>query len=370
MARLTFYSFHKIKTYNAMYNGVVGGRGLGKTYGGQKDAIKDAFKFGNHKEDDGLVANRQFILLRRYKEELASARKGFFTAVQREFPDYDFRIHEGVAQATHTIERKPDETDVEFRNRKKTREWVTIGHFIALSQAQHKKGTSYHNVYTIIFDEFIIEKGHLRYLDGEVDAFNNFYNTVDRWEDRVKVFFFANSVSIMNPYFTEWEIEPDQEKEFVVRANGFIVFHFPDSEKFRNEVFSTKFGQFIKETSPEYADYAVGNQFADNHGMLLGTKDYRATYLFSLETSNGPFSVWKSEPIGEIQRETKYYIQRKQPKTPLMFTLLMHKVNEDKPYMSYSNSPLANLRTAFTYGRVMFDDQKTRNTFAEIFDRR
>lgn len=371
MARLTFYSFDRLLSFNARYNGVVGGRGLGKTFGAKKRCVKDAIKYGHFTENGELVARRQFILLRRYKEEVASAKDGFLSDFHQEFPDYDLIIFGNKAKMTEKLERKPDESDAEFDKRMKKRKWITIGYFVALSTAQQKKGVSYHNVYTIIFDEFIIEKGNVQYLTNEVSKLNNFYSTVDRWNDRVRLFMLANSVGIDNPYFNEWDIRPDEESEFVVRGpNGFVVFHFPDSEKFKNEVFATAFGQFIKETSPEYADYAVNNQFVDNHGMLLGGKDYKATYLFSLETKNGVFSVWKSAAVREMSRELNYYVQKKRPRQELMFTLLPQKMNEDKVLMTYNDGPLSNLRGAFRRGRVLFDEPKTRNTFIAIFERK
>lgn len=361
MAKLSYYNDQQLLSRQATYNGVVGARGLGKTYGFKKRAIRDAIKRG-----------REFILLRRYKEELNEARSTFFADVGHEFPDHDFRTFGKYAQSSPVLKRIDGETEAERVKREKTRSWTTIGYFVALSTAQQKKGTSYPNVHTILFDEFIIEKGNVRYIQNEVTAFNNFYSTVDRWNDRVKVFFLANSVNIMNPYFLEWEIRPDEESEFVTRGDGFICFHFPDSAKFQSEVFQTRFGKFIKTTSPEYADYAVGNTFSDNHDLLLDLKDYRATHLFNLETKHGVFSVWQARnaEASLLGSRTTYYVQNKLPKSGLMFTLLADKMDENKMLMTYRDKPLEALRTAFRTGNVMFDTPPTRNTFIDIFERR
>lgn len=370
MARLTFYSFTKIRSYNATYMGVCGGRGLGKTFGGKDIVIDAALDADTVKIGGRLESQKQFILLRRYKEELTQAKVGFLADIAHKFPRHELRVNGSYFEFRESLDRAPDEDDKTFEQRNKKNEWIIGGHFVALSIAQHVKGRSFARVHWMIFDEFIIEKGNMQYLPSEVTAFNNFYNTVDRWEDRVKVFFFSNSVSIMNPYFLEWDIKPDQESEFVKRANGFIVFHFPDADKFQNEVFATRFGSFIKQTSPEYADYAVGNNFADNHEMLLGTKDYRATYLFTLETRKLTFSVWKSAPIGQATSELNYYVQRKRPKKELMFTMLADRMNDEKTLMTHSDVPLANLRSAFRHGRILFDTQTTRNAFVELVEKR
>jgi hypothetical protein len=343
--KLSYYSYSRIDSYNATYNGIIGGRGLGKTFGCKRKVLRAAIKRGD-----------QFILLRRYKEELSEARSTFFADIAHEFPDYDFRAHGKFAQMSPALKDGEQVKD-------KDREWQTIGYFLALSTGQRYKGSAFPRVTTIIFDEFLIEKGNIQYLRGEVTAFNNLYSTIDRWNDRTKVFFLANSVQIMNPYFIAWGILTDDVKEvpeFVVRKNGFIAFHFPDSEQFKSEVFETKFGQFIKDT--EYADYAVGNEFSDNHGLLIGRKTSDAAYRFTLETGNGTYSVWADG--------NGYYIQGKRPKgQETLFTLLPQKVTEDKMLMVFSDTPLSILRTCWRQGKVVFDTPATRNTFAEIFTR-
>jgi len=335
-----FYNLSKILSYNAAYNMCVGGRGIGKTYGFKKKGIRDA-----------IVKGDEFIYLRRYKTELQTARNTFFADVGNEFPNHDFRLNGWLAQASLIADRDAG----------KKREWITLGYFIALSQAQNIKSVAFPKVKTIIFDEFIIEKGALHYLPDEAVIFNNFYSTVDRYKDKTRAFFLANSVSIMNPYFLEYEIRPDQSSEFVIKAGGFLVCHFINSDEFANEVYQTKFGKFIKDT--DYADYAVGNAFDDNHESLLALKNPKARYLFTLECKTGSFSVWH-----DIYTDD-YFIQSKRPKAEMIFTLLSERMAEDKKLMSFTDKPLAYLRAGFRAGRVSFDKPSTRNTFADIFKR-
>lgn len=336
-----YYDYAKLLSYNATYNFLVGGRGLGKTFGAKKKAIRDA-----------LTKGEQFVLLRRYKTELATARNTFFADIQVAglFPDYDFKTMGMYALAS----------PVALRDEKK-RPWTTIGFFCALSLGQTYKGSSFPNVKTIIFDEFLIENGSFHYLPDESTVLNNFYSTVDRWQDKARVFFLANSVSIMNPYFIAYEIRPDENKEFIVKAGGFLAAHFPDSTEFASSVFETAFGKFIKGT--DYADYAVANAFDDNTEAMINSKDSKARYLFTLECKNGSFSVWFNLFTSE------YFVQDKLPKTQEIFTLIPAKMDAHKTLMTFSDRPLGYLRTAFRQGKVSFDKPSTRNTFAEIFKR-
>jgi len=339
MKKHPYYNYNRLLSRNGTYNFLVGGRGLGKTYGAKKKVINDFIKKGD-----------QFIYLRRYKTELATARNTFWADIEHEFPDYDFRSNGGLAQISPISERE-----------NKKREWATMGYFISLSTSQNQKSVAFPKVKTIIYDEFIIEKGAIHYLPDESTIFNNFYSTVDRYQDKTKVLFLANSVSIMNPYFIEYEIRPDQEKEFLSKEDGFIICHFPDSADFSLSVYQTRFGRFIKNT--EYADYAVGNTFDDNKDSMLGLKDSKSRYMFTLECRNGSFSVWLN------MFNNEYYIQAKLPKTQDIFTLIPDKMDTHKTLMSFTDRPLANLRNAFRKGDVYFDKPATRNTFTEIFKR-
>ena len=334
----TYYSYDKIMSYNATYNFIVGPRGNGKTYGAKRLAIRAWIKKG-----------WQFIYLRRYRDEIRG-RGTFFADIAYEFPDWDFRVQGMEAQAAPTVTR--DE---------KKREWQTIGYFMTLSTSQARKSEAYPNVRYILYDEFIIEKSSIRYLPNEPKIMNDLYSTIDRYNDRVRVLFMANTISVMNPYFLEYEIRPDQTTEIGTSHGGFIAWHFPDSEAFRGEVYATKFGRFIAQT--EYAEYSVEGQFSDNHDGLLESKDPLARYRFTLETKYGRFSVWLN-PFDNV-----YYLQEKRPKDETVITLVPEKHNADSVLVKDNDKLVQFLKTSFRKGRMFFDTPKTRNAFIEVFRR-
>src|SRR6185312_10014774 len=289
------------------------------------------------------------------------SRNSFFADIFHEFPEYDFRTNGELAQMS----------PVSLRDEKK-RPWETIGYFLALSTAGNLKSVSYPLVTKIVYDEFILEKGMTHYLPNEEKAFNQFYSTVDRWKDKTRVFFLANAVSIMTPFFLAYNIKPDEESEWVRRKfirtpdggkRNFIVCHFPDSEDFQQEAYKTAFGQFIEST--EYADFALGNEFADDHDGLIAAKTSNADYQYTLETIHGTFSVWldfdQSPPI--------WYILERRPKNELLYTLIPERMDDDKYLMTYNDKLLQLLRTAFKQRRAYFDTSKSRNAFAEIAKR-
>lgn len=342
--KLDYYDYSKLFSYNAKFMFLCGARGLGKTYGAKKKAIAAAIKYGD-----------QFVYLRRYKEESQLSRKTFWADIESQFPDYDFRTHGDEAQMASSEDRGS-----------KDREWTTIGFFIALSTGQTRKGQSFPNVKLIIFDEFILEKGMTHYIANEAVVFQNLYSTIDRWTDKTRVLFLANSVTITNPYFLYWDIKPDEIGKFYAshhleNGNPFMVCHFADGKDFAAGVRKTAFGQFIDNT--EYASYAVDSQFSDNHLGMLGKKPSTAVYYMTIEAKQGIYSVWVDYP------NKTFYMQTKRPKNEQIYTLLHDKMDQGKILLTFNDPQMSYLRTAFTHGRTYFDNQKCRNAFIEIFKR-
>lgn len=337
--KLPYYDFGKVLSYNAVYNFIVGGRGLGKTYGAKKHAINNFIREG-----------KQFIYLRRFKTELGT-RSTFFDDIAHEWPEFQFRVNGHQAEMRFSSDPESEEP------------WKIMGYFAALSNSQSRKSVAYPNVTTIIFDEFIIEKGALHYLPSEQEVFNNFYSTVDRWKDKTRVLFLANSVSIMNPYFMTYKIRPT--REFVRAHKGFVLAHFAKSENFANAVRETRFGKFIAGT--EYEDYSVGNVFKDGHDYLIERKSAYGEYLTTIKTrSSGAFSIWVERGTNT---QPKFFAQRKRPKSERVVVLDPTMVSEDAVYLPYSDKLLQTIRTAYNRGRMYFDEPETRNSFAELYKR-
>ena len=331
----SYYSLHDVLTRNGVYNFITGPRGNGKTYSAKKHAIKRFIDRGE-----------QFIYLRRYSTELSSTLT-FFADVGQEFDGWDFQVFGG---------------EFKIRREGSKDKWVTMGYAFALSKSATYKSKPMPNVHTIIFDEYLIEKGHRRYLQNEATVFNDFFNTVDRYQDRVRVFFLGNSISIANPYFNHFKITPpiSGEKEWVTSGNGFIVAHFPKSNSYVNEVGLSRFAQFIQNFDPDYAEYAMASLFKDNTGDLLGRKHKDARYLYSLSSSQGSLSVWIYKDL--------FFLQEKQPESPNMFTTDHNRVTRDVHLLESNNYFFTMVKNAYGKGGVLFDKPSTRATFVSCFN--
>lgn len=335
-AELPYYNFDRVYSYNAVFNFICGARGLGKTYGAKDKVIKKFLRNGE-----------QFIYLRRFKTEMRAAR-AFFDDIDHTFKGVLFRLNGDQFEVC----REPKKI-------RKENKWEVMGYAIALSTAQNQKGRAFPLVRTIIFDEFIIEKGLVHYLPDEVTVMTNFYSTVDRNRNNTRVLFLANSISIQNPYFVKYKIRPEKVGDLITMARGFIVAHFVDSTEFNAKVYQTRFGEFIEGT--EYADYALGNEFADNHELMIERKPAHAEYAYTLETREGTFSIWYD------RKESLYYLQQKRPGQELKYTMLPGKVDKDNRLLLKNDEILRMLRASFKNGAMRFDEAHTRNAMLNVF---
>lgn len=342
-ARRTFsyYDFGPILSHNAEFNFVVGGRGLGKTYGAKKRAIKRAIERGE-----------EFIYLRRYEKERTKSRDTFFADLiaNEEFPEWDFRSNGNYFEMTSAATRGD-----------KKREWTRIGYAMVLSTAQQDKSVAFPNVTTIIFDEFIIEKGAIRYLPNETVVFNNLYSTVDRWQDKTKVFFLANAVSIGNPYFITYGILPDADTTFLKldygKAKGFIAADFPDADEFASEVKKTRFGQFID--GSDYEEFAIMNKFHDNTKALLGVKDPKALLYFNFQTDTQTVAVWYNE------MSQTFYVHEKVPPGQRTVTMNVGYLDGKKILMLPREPIMKRLMSALRHDRMKFENPMIRELWIQ-----
>lgn len=341
-----YYDYRKLYSLNCTFNLVIGARGVGKTYGAKRDAIKDAIINGN-----------EFVYLRRYDEDLKASKMTFFDDVMHEFPDWEFRVNGRIAEAA-TVASSAD----------KKRNWRRIGFFAALSVAQGQKSVSYHRVQRIIFDEFIADQVG-KYLQDEVRTFMNFYSTVARTRPNVRAYLLANAVTIANPYFARWKIRVPKDAEIVrhfkdkTTGRYFMAVHFPRAVDFVSQVAATEFGRFMLEADPEFALFAMKNEFHDNNGALIKKKDPDAHYRWTLLTNSGDIAMWYS-PITKMWYGTE---QRPPEANEKLFTIEPKYQREGVPLLAMNDPLMSRMRTAWRRDRVRFQNPAVKASFLETF---
>lgn len=262
-----YWDIQKVIDYDALFNFIVGGRGVGKTYGAKQYVINDFLKNGN-----------QFIYIRRYKTEFKKISK-FFDDILDKYPDYEFTVNKGNFLIKH----------------KCCEEWQIIGAYIALSTAKVEKSVAYPNVNTIIFDEFIIEQGYLRYLKDEVTNFLEAYSTIARLRD-VKVYFLSNALTITNPYFIYFNISLPYGRQ--IKKKGDILVQLYNNKQFEEKASQTRFGNIIKDT--QYGKYAINNNFYLDNENFVQKKTGFSRNLFCFKYKDEKYGVWYDSEVNLI----------------------------------------------------------------------
>lgn len=321
-----FYNFHELLSHNALFNFVIGNRGAGKTYGFKKLAIKGFLKRG-----------RQFIYLRRYKTEF-DAVSTFFNDISHEFPNVDFE----VKGKTFYINGK------------------IAGYAVALSTALTKKGTSYHDVDLIGFDEFVIDSKVIHYMHNEVTAFLEFYETVARLRDNVRVCFISNNVSIVNPYFLYWNIKPKKGKRF--SKFGHILVEFVQNEDFVDAKYKTRFGQLIKGTT--YGNYAIENESLKDNMNFVERKSGGSRFEFSIVYNGHSYGFWT-----DYEKGLCFVSNDVDPYNKFVYSLTdaEHNINVMLVKTASKSFMLKGAIDAYEGGYMRFEDMQIKNQCIEMF---
>lgn len=211
-----FYDFQKVLSYNSMLNFIIGERGVGKTYGATKFVINDFLK-----------RDHEFVYLRRYKTELKKSVPHFFDALKS---NDEFKEHKlSVKNGNFFIDEK------------------IAGYSMPLSTANILKSSSFPKVQTIIFDEFIIDKGTYHYLRNEVEQLLDIIETIARLRD-IRVFFLGNAISITNPYFLYFNLDLPYHSDIRTYKDNLILVNYIKNEEYRKVKKQTKFGKLIEGT--------------------------------------------------------------------------------------------------------------------------
>jgi hypothetical protein len=264
----SYYSYNTIRSYNKWLNFIISGRGGGKTYGFKKMAIRDYLKTGE-----------QFIYLRRYETELRT-KYNFFEKIEPEFPGYEFKINGEFGY---------------IRTKDSDEKWDIICYFIPLSTAGTKyKGGDYPRVSKICFDEFIIKEGMVRYIKDEPFLLKEFYSTVDRDEDRVQVFCLGNNISLINPYFTHFNVSINPELRFNQDKTKTIVIEMFENAEITSNKKQTRFGMTCDGT--DYGRYSIDNEsYSDRDDFITPRPSGKSIFLLSFKVGMHELGVWQNE---------------------------------------------------------------------------
>ena len=268
-----WYDKQQLLSYNKIFNFVLSNRGGGKTFHFTRWAI-----------DDFKKTRSMCVWVRRYQTEIDEMLLNgkFFDAVRNYYPEDKLSIEGNTGLINGEV----------------------FIYFIALSTSRQLKSNNYPTVNKIVYDEFIIDKGRITYIKNEPEVFLDLFETVARLRDNVRAVFLANSVTVVNPYFTFFRIRPNAGKRFNVYPRGICVEFFTDAE-FIAAKQKTRFGQLIDGT--RYSKYSVHNEWLNDSDTFVEKKPKDGcTFLMGLKYQGQMYGFWVNYDKGNIYVNRQY----------------------------------------------------------------
>lgn len=254
-----YYNYNKIKTYRQPIKAIVGGEGIGKTYGLKIELLQE-----NDKEPFEVV---WFI---RYDVDINPL---YIQKWQDDLPiEYKERIT--VDGQTILVDGKP------------------FVYFKALSKFIVGKGIPYPNVKHAVFDEFILDKDS-RYLSNEIFAFKRWTQSIFRLRN-VSWWLLANALTFDNPYFNYFKVKKSKDSEWF--SNDKIVVHFPKGRKeFISVAMEADYYKLFNDE--ETISYGLNAEFYFDNEEFISSQPRYAQPKFNIKVGKEIYSIWGTKKL-------------------------------------------------------------------------
>lgn len=189
-SKIKYYSLDNILAQNADYNIIYGERSNGKTTAVLRYALE------RHINSDYV---EQLAIVRRWEEDFKgkNGQQMFESIVALGW------VKEMTGGEYNSIYYFSQRWYLAYYNENGEKEKQGVEPFalgFSIGSEEHYKSTSYPNITTILFDEFITRK---LYLTNEFVSFQNLLSTIIRLRTNVKIFMCGNTINKYCPYFAE-----------------------------------------------------------------------------------------------------------------------------------------------------------------------
>ena len=324
-----WYDLNDALSKNRLLTFLIGNRGCGKTFACQKWAIKDFVRSGY---------KNKFLWLRRYGSEVDEIKgKWCSNTLMQQFPD----------------------NEITFHGKKILVDKKEAGLIMALSTSQRVKSVNFDEFDKIIFDEFLIDVGSLRYIRDEPILYNELAESVIRLRNNVRCIFIGNAISIVNPYFSFYNIKPDISKEFTLYPE--ICIHLYKNEDYITAKKGSRLGKLNQNN--RYGLYAIDNKFLRDDYNFIKDRPTDLTYIMTIIYENERYGCWYSK------KEGIYYFDNIVEHT--CKSILCVSMDELEENALYKKSQFLRPRTEilkiyFNEGKIYFNDVVTKKKIYEV----
>lgn len=323
-----YYDYDKLFSHDGwLISFIIAERGLGKTFGAKLACLKRFLKYGE-----------EFMYVRRYKTELDASLATFWSDLQSNgyFEDHKLGVQKSKLLTKFTCDGK------------------VCGYAVPLSTSNILKSTAFPKVKYIVFDEYLLHQGGTyRYLKNEMTLFLDLVETVFRLRDG-KVLMLGNSVNTFaSPYFTYWNLDISDGKEFKSYQDGAILVHYARNDEYRAIKKQTKFGKLIDGT--EYGRMAIDNVDVTMNNQFISKRPEKSSFKALMIINGNKIGVWYGSD------HFVYLSDKYEPNTVNKFALDFNDHTESTIFTSARENIYLNMCVhAYKHGWLKFENERVK----------
>lgn len=359
-----YYTGDALLSYNSKLSMCVGAREIGKTFFFKKLVLKNWIK-----------KKQEFIYLRRTQTELYEIDKEKFFPL--ELLNQAFKDFELISNTTNlagtiilfTCSNKEYGLNKDTNRMLITSKKITINNIVvcylkSLSTWVKLKGAEYDSVYTILYDEFLIDitSVHSRYLPNEYDALIQLSSTVFRRREGCRVIMLANATNYNNPYFNHFNFEGDNSKRFWpikgTLPNGekqvICVVEFPPMSMITPE---NNPSFYLLSQNTAVFESNIENKFQQKMNLNIGKIKGEKFRLYSVYCNGTCMTAYNAQGV--------IYIAKGFDKNATVYTFNLKEVENGFVYLNRSEGISKALRMAYYRGQLFFEDREVKTKFYE-----
>lgn len=342
-------SYHDGESKRALLTMVVGGNGIGKTYGLRKWLVNRFLKTGE-----------TFCEICRHSSEIPTISAGWFGKLEanNEFSDKLFKTEAGIAYVADRFDSDGNELD-----KVPADGWNICGYFVALSQFENVKRSTFVNVGTCVFDEFILDrsKPNCRYMRNEFSLLMKICVAVFReipgdGKDR-RIVMMANAVDMVNPYFLEYGISEPPRYGFTWFNDKHVLLHYVkpwDAEERKSETVVGLLTSGRVEQQQMFDNVMFGSS-----SDFVRKKPSDARFCYAIVYNARRFGVWRDQ-------KGRMYITDKIPKDGLTYAISTLDNGVDVVMAKRTSPMLKALCELYYLGMVYYENPALRGGLEQV----
>lgn len=338
---MSFYDWHSTFSRQTGSQGefcfVIGGKGIGKTFGLRLQCVRDYLK-----------KRVRFVELCRTKEEMKSVQAGYFDKLQQEgfFTNCEFKCEKNQGFISTG------------------QDWECICYFVALTDFQKSKKRTFANVRRVIFDEAVIDSRdrYHRYLSNEFYILTNILDTIFREQPNddpvYRVYLLGNACDMSCPYFEKLGIRELPEFGYHFYNGKHTLLHYvpPMDAKLRKE--KTLVGRLLANDSE--ADMVFENKFDTGSKSDICAKPATARFAFALRYKRRQWGIWLDYSSGIM------YVNAQVPKDAHVYSLTKKDGTVDYRAIRKTSGVVKGLVDLHYSGAIRYETAFIRESFFEI----